>query len=346
MRALTTDYRLRTTDYGPRTTDIALRTSFLLVTLALTTFGATESNPPAALLPLKPLRKEAPVLAVPKAAPPENPREFFNAGTRQLDAGKLREAEASLETALTSQDQRLQPPALYNLGIVRFGQGVEELKKGPAAKPTAARGQTALQQADAALRQAEEALAGNDVQKMVAAYLRGRGAHRELKAATEAVRRALQVHGTALSRWERSSGDFKSALELNRADSDARHNAEVLDRCIARLVDSVRELQQMANGMGDKKQQLGDMLKQLKGRIPAPDMPPGAAGDDEEDEEQPFGPQPGQEEGPTKEGREQTILSPEQAGWILEGYKLDSERRLPMGGREPGEPKDRYRAPW
>jgi tetratricopeptide (TPR) repeat protein len=282
--------------------------------------------------------------AAPETSPPDTPREFFNTGTRQLQAGKLREAEASLESALASQNQRLQPPALYNLGLVRFRQG-EELKKGPAAKPTAARGQSATQQADAALRQAEEALAGNDVQIMVAAYLRGRGARKELKAATEAVRRALKVYATALSKWERSSGDFKSALELNSADSDARHNAEVLDRCIAKLVDSVRELQQSANGMGDKKQQLGDLLKQLKGRIPAPDMPPGAAGDNDEDEEQPLGPKPDQEEGPTKEGKEMA-LSPEQAGWLLEGYKLDSERRLPMGGVVPGQPRDRSRPTW
>ena len=283
--------------------------------------------------------------AVPDTSPPVTPREFFNAGTRQLNAGKLREAEASLESALASQDQRLQPAALYNVGLVRFRQGVEELKKGPAAKPTAARGQAAIQQADAALRQAEEALGGNEVQTMVAAYLRGRGARKELKAATEAVRRALKVHGTALSKWERSSGDFKSTLELNTANSDARHNAEVLDLCIAKLVDSVRELQQSANGMGDKKQQLGDLMKQLKGRIPAPDMPPGAAGDEDEDEEQPLGPKPGQEEGPTKEGKEMA-LSPEQASWLLEGYKLDSERRLPMGGLEPGQPKDRSRPTW
>ena len=303
-----------------RTSDFGLRISALLVS-TLTAF------------------------AVPDTSPPDTPREFFNAGTRQLEAGKLREAEASLESALTSQDQRLQPPTLYNVGLVRFRQGVEELKKGPAAKPTAARGQAAIQQADAASHQAEEALAGNDVQVMVAAYLRGRGARKELKAATEAVRRALKVYGTALSKWERSSGDFKSALELNRADSDARHNAEVLDRCIAKLVDSVLELQQSAKGMGDKKQQLGELMKQLKGRIPAPDMPPGAAGDDEEDEEQPLGPKPGQEEGPTKEGREM-VLSPEQAGWLLDGYRLDSERRLPMGGANPGQPKDRTRPTW
>jgi tetratricopeptide (TPR) repeat protein len=295
--------------------------------LALAGLGATPSAP------------------APEQTPPTTPREFYNAGARQLRAGKLREAEASLESALASQYPQLQPPALYNLGLVRFGQGVEQLKKGPAAKPTADRAKTIARQADDAIRQAEEALAGNDVQKMVAAYLRGRGTRKELKAATQAVRRALQVHGAVLTRWERSSGDFKSAAELNRADTDARNNSDVLDRLIAKLVDSLHELQQSANGMGNKNEQLGEDLKKLKGRIPAPDMPPGAAGDDEEEDEQPLGPKPGQEEGPAKEGKEMT-LSPEQAGWLLDAYRLDSERRLPMGQGPPADPKDRARRPW
>ena len=283
--------------------------------------------------------------ATTEPAPPDTPREFYNAGTRQLAARKLREAEASLESALASQKEQLRPPALYNLGLVRFGQGVEQLKKGPAAKPTIERGQSAAQQADAALRQANEALGGNDLDKMVAAYMRGRGARKELKAATEAVRRALQAHGAVLTRWERASGDFKSAAELNSADSDARNNSEVLDRCIAKLVDSLREMQQCLNGMCDKGKKLGDALKGLKGRIPAPNMPPGAAGDDDENDDQPFGPQPGQEEGPSKQGQEMT-LSPEQAGWLLDAYKLDSERRLPMGQGPAAEPKESSRPTW
>ena len=313
-------FRLRPSDFG-------LRVSLLPLLLALTTLAATPSAP------------------APEQTPPTTPREFYNAGARQLGAGKLREAEASLESALASQNQRLQPPALYNLGLVRFGQGVEQLKKGPAAKPTADRAKASAQQADAALRQAEDALAGNDVQKMVAAYLRGRGTRKELKAATQAVRRALQVHGAALTRWERALGDFRSTLELDSANADARNNSEVLDRLIAKLVDSLRDLQQSANGMGNKNEQLGEALKKLKGRIPAPDMPPGAAGDDEEEEEQPLGPKPGQEEGPAKEGKEMT-LSPEQAGWLLDAYRLDSERRLPMGQGPPTDPKDRPRRPW
>jgi len=282
--------------------------------------------------------------SAPETAPPESPRELFNAGTRQLGAGKLREAEASLEIALASQNQRLQPPALYNLGLVRFGQGAEELKKGPAARPTVARGQRATERADDALRQAEGALASNDVARMVAAYVRGRGARKELKAATDAVQRALRTHGATLTKWERSLGDFRSTLELDGTDADARANSELVDRCIAKLVDSIRELQQCSNGMCEKNQQLADALKKLKGRIPDPDMPPGAAGEEEE-EEQPQGPQANQREGPSKNGQEMT-LSQEQALWLLDGYRLDHERRLPMGETTPAQPKERSRPTW
>ena len=73
------------------------------------------------------------------------------------------------------------------------------MKKGPAAKPTADLGRASAQEADAALRQAEEALAGNDVQKMVAAYLRGRGVRKELKAATRGRAARMQAHGATLA---------------------------------------------------------------------------------------------------------------------------------------------------
>ena len=310
--------------------------------LALATVGATKApstNSPASATPATASTARTEMLA------PATPREFYNAGTEQLGAGKLREAEAFLESAAASQQERLQVPALYNLGHVRFAQGIEVLKKSPPAGSTVARGRAATEQADDAIRKLDEALGGNDVEKLVAAYMRGRGARKELKAATEAVRRALTVHGTALGRWQRASGDFKSVLELRSADADSEHNAEVVDRCIAKLVDSLREMQQCVNGMCDKKGPLGDKLKQCKGRIPGKDMPPGAAGDDDEEEDFPSGPPPGQEEGPSKEGKEMT-LSQEQAGWLLDAYKLDSERRLPMGQGEQAQPKDRNRPTW
>lgn len=281
----------------------------------------------------------------PEPASPQTPREFFNAGTRDLLAGKLRDAEASLETALASQNSRLQPPGLYNLGHVRFRLGLEELKKGPSAGAAAARGRAAAQTAEDASHGAGEALAGDDVQNLVASYLRGRGARRELKAATKAVRAALESYRAALSRWERSSGDFKSTVELNGTDAAAQQNADTVDRFIAKLVDSIKELEQVSSAMGSKGDELKEKLQQLKGRIPAQNMPPGAAGDDEDDDDMPNGQQQGQMEGTGKEGKEMT-MSPEQAGWLLNGFKLDSEHRLPMGQESSAPPKDRSGRTW
>ena len=273
------------------------RSSFVVAIVALGAIATSASAPVGPDLKKNPAPGAAKT-SVPasETASPETPREYFNAGTQQLQRGKLREAETFLERALASQSSRLQPIALYNLGHVRFGQGIDELKKGPAAKPTVARARTAAQQTDEAIRMADDALAGNDVQKMVAAYMRGRGARKEFKAATQVVQRALQTHGATLARWQRSWGDFKSALEL-------------------------------------------------KGRIPGPNMPPGGGGDDDEDEDNPFGPRPDQKEGPSKEGQEMP-MSPEQAGWLLDGFRLDGDRRLPMGQDGKAEPKDRTRPTW
>jgi tetratricopeptide (TPR) repeat protein len=289
----------------------------------------------------------APASSAPEPPPPEKPREFYNAGTKKLAQGKLKEAETLLETALGSQTDRFQPPALYNLGHVRFRQGIEELKKGPAARAAADDGARVSQQASETLRALDEALAGDDLRTLVGAYLRGRGQRRELKAALGAVRRALAAHRATLARWQRALGDFHSTVELIPADGDARHNAEVVDRCIAKLVDMMRELELLANAMGNQRREMGAKMKMIKGRVPAQDAPPGAAGDeeDEDEEDQPSGPQPGQTDSPTTDGDEMT-LTREQAGWLLDGFRLDFERRLPMGKGPEGNTRDRKRQPW
>ena len=281
---------------------------------------------------------------------PESSRELFNLGTKRLRAGKLTEAETALEKALQSQDEHVRAPAVYNLGETRFQQGAELLKKGPEKQSTLSRGWNAAQIADHASQRATEALASNDVQQMLAAYLNGRGARRELRSASEAIRRALDVYGTALRRWQRSLDDFKSAAELNRADTNALHNAELVEREIAKLIDSIREMQQAAQKMAQSQQGLREKLKQLGGRIPESMMPPGASGDDEEDGEGKRGKDPGElqpgmkEPGP-KPGSE-TPLSAEEAGWLLDGFKLDSNRRLPMNQEQTGEPRDRKGRNW
>ncbi len=278
-----------------------------------------------------------------KQPAPKTPWQLYNTATRNLTDGKLDEAEVLLERALGSQQEFLAGPSLYNLGHVRFDQGIAELKKSPAAKPVATRTRQLADSGDDAIRRADESLAGDDVQKMVQAYIHGRGVRKEIKSATQAVTRALEVHGIALGKWQRAAGDFKSAVEINHTDDESAFNADVVDRNIAKLVDSIREMKQNANAMNQKGKELGEKLKQLKGRIPASDMPPGSAGDEDEDE-QPFGQKPDQQEAPGKEGNE-IPLSPELAGWLLEGFRLDSDRQLPMSQKQ-GEARQRSGPTW
>ena len=286
------------------------------------------------------------VAALPVPGVLETSREFYNAGTRQFRAGQLGEAETLFQSSIAKQDERTQPAALYNLAHVRFAQGNEELKKAASQKANAGRRRAAVGSAAGAIQQAESALAGNEIQPMVEAYMNGRGARKELRAATEAVRRALEAHGKTLLKWRRALGDFKSAAELNPADTNAVRNAEIVAQAIAKLVDSLREMQQMTMPMAGAQGKLNELLQQLKGRIPAPNMPPGAPGDDGE-EEMPMESLKGlKEQGQTEGGKEMEIgLSPEEAARLLDGVQPDG-KLLPMGPGEQGKPRDRKGRTW
>jgi len=283
------------------------------------------------------------------APPPEVGRDFFNAGTRALKAGKLREAEAALLSTVAENNAELQPAALYNLGHARYAQGEEELKKMADGRQRAGRLQKATARVQEAIQNADTALASNEENKMIEAYQQGRGARKELNAATKAVRQAMDVYGNVLLRWQRAAGDFKSAAELAPANTNATHNADVVNRRIAWLIDQVRQMQQALSAAAQAKQQLGDKMNQLKGRMPAPDAPPGGGGPGDEEEEdgedKPNGPQAGHEESAGKMGEEMK-MSPEAAERMLNGIRRDGERRLPMGQGEQEKPKDPNRPTW
>ncbi len=287
----------------------------------------------------------------PPPLPPESARGCYNAATKKVRAGKWDDAETLLESSLAKQDERVQPAALFNLGEVRFAQGIEELKKAPAGATR--RSQTAAAAGTGAIQQAVDALASNDVQQMVEAYLAGRGVRKDLREAAKAVQRALEEHGKTLAKWRRSLGDFQSAGELNPADTNATHNAEFVEQAIAKLVDSIREMQQAAANLGGKQAELNGLMKQLKGKIPAPNMPPGASGgkdDDEGDDGEKPSPESlsGQEESDKGGGGGQEMnlqLSPEQAGQLMNSIQPDG-KQLPMGQGELGEPKNRGGRIW
>jgi len=283
-----------------------------------------------------------------KVMVPANAREFYNAGTGLLAAKKFAEAEKMFQAALATQDEQVQPAALYNVGHARFGAGLERLKQGPDAQKAAVQGDTALAAGERAIQQSESALAENNLDRLIAAYIEGRGARHDLREAEKAVSAAMETYGKTLEQWQRAAEDFKGVTELNGADTNGAHNAEIVDRGIAKLVDSLRKMQAMMGMMGQQRQNLGKLLSKIKGQIPAPNAPPGSTGDDE-DEDEGLKPESltGQKENAGREGDQMKIpLSPDQAVQLLNGLSLDGTRRLEMSDKEGAPPKDRKGRNW
>jgi hypothetical protein len=280
---------------------------------------------------------------------PASARQLYNDGTKKLGEGKLQEAESCLQSAIASQDEIIQPPALYNLGEVRFKEGIEEFKKGPNAQAVAANSRQAVDSGDGAIRAADQAMAGDDLQVIVSAYLRGKGARRELKAASEAVKHAMETYGGVLAHWQRSSGDFKSTFELAPSDTDAKTNADVVDRSIAQLVDLQQMLKQAQGELAKKRAELNKKLAGLKGRMPdnqGEKFDGKGEDDDDEDEDKPSKqPAPGQQEPSPKNGKEME-LSPDEAARLLDMLKLDGNRKLPLGTNDLAKPKAHRGRDW
>jgi tetratricopeptide (TPR) repeat protein len=274
------------------------------------------------------------------AVAPVTARDFYNAGTALLAAGKYDAAEGLLHSALSAQDSRVQPRALYNIGEARFAEGVEILKKGPGAGPALARGRNAYQLGEQVVREGNAALADNDLGRMINAYIAGHGARKQVREVEKALNQAMEKYGDTLRKWQRAADDFQGAAELNPADTNAVNNAALVQQYIARLVDSLRQMRQMAAMLGDAHQQLNELLSKLKGKVPAMQGAPGA-GDGDEDEDKGMKPDAlaGQKENPTRAGDQMQIpLSPDLAGHLLDGLSLNGGRRLSMVDTNTSQP--------
>ena len=271
-----------------------------------------------------------------------SPRDFYNDGTRNLQKGKLREAEQSLQNAAAGFDEAVQQAALYNLGWVRFRQGEEALREGPNAAARQAAARLTLAAGSRAVQDADAALAADEVNAILAAYRQGRGVLKDLKAAAAAVKRAMDAHGIVLLRWQRAEGDFKSAHELRDMDADAQANADYVDRRIAALIDQINPMQMQSQGVRNKQTELGQKMAELKKRLP-----PGARqeGDDDDDEDEQSEPKKGQQEAPSTEGRDMSMTL-EEAGRLLDALILDANRKLPMGVRQTDKPAARAGRDW
>jgi len=270
---------------------------------------------------------------------PLSARELYNQGTKTLKAGKLADAEKSLQAAMETQDEKVMPHALYNLGETRFINGMAQLKKAGDGKSESDTSELAGHRADDAITSADAALANDEMQAIISAYMEGRGARKDLKSATSAVKEALEKYGNILKIWQRAAGDFDSASELNPSDNAAKTNAEVVRKYIAKLVDMQQMLQAAMDGMGQKRSELQKKLGQLKkkmGKNPGGEPPGGKNGDDDEDEDEgnrKKGPEGGADEQFQKEGKEMN-LTMDEAQRLLGMLKLDANRRLGYGTNE------------
>jgi hypothetical protein len=277
------------------------------------------------------------------------PREAYNHGEESLRKGYLREAEAWFLRSLAEQRESLQPPALYNLGHTRFGQGRELLKGESPRQALLDRAETTGEDGADAIARASGALKSDNLNTILEAYMNGRVTRKQLRLANEDVQRALDLYGSVLVRWRRSVGDFRSADEL-RPSEDAAFNAKVVERHIEELLKHVKQLEQQKEMLGKMRGDLKQKMKELRGKIPQEMMQPGQGDPDEEDEEEEDGkdrptPESGFQDRQKPDG-DQRGITPEIAQQILEALGLKGDRKLPLGGNEPQPPRDRKGRDW
>jgi Ca-activated chloride channel family protein len=292
------------------------------------------------------LYTDTPLSAATNDSPePHTPREFYNVGTRQLNNTNLNPAESLLQAAVASNDPRIQPPALFNLGHTRFRQGVEALKE-IASGQVADKSRTALDNITDTLKSGRNALESKDMDAIIAAYRHGRGTRKELKSVTQVVKRAMDTHSSVLLRWQRASGDFKSAFELNPVDTAAKNNGDWVDSNIAQLIDMLQREQNASMALKSGSEKLKRMMADLKKRLPE-DSGEGKddGGDEEEENEKPKEPKKGDQEAPAQEGKEKN-MDRDEAMRLIESLKLDANRKLPMGMEQTGTPKDNNGRNW
>jgi hypothetical protein len=277
-----------------------------------------------------------------------SPREAYNEGTKALGKGYLRESESYLLRATNSQRESIQPPALYNLGHVRFQQGKELLKGESERQPLVDRALSASEEGEDAIANADRALKSDDLMTTLEAYMNGRATRKQLRLANEDVQRALDLYGAVLVRWRRSVGDFRSSDEL-LASVDARDNAAIVQRHIEELLKQVKQLEEQKDGLKGMRAELKKKLAELKKKIPDGMIQPGQGDADEEDEEEEDGKKPKPDSGwEDRGGREgdQRGITPEIAQQILEALGLTGDRKLPLGSDEQSKPRDRKGKDW
>ena len=283
------------------------------------------------------------LIAAPVFAAQRGALDLYNEGVGALRRGELREAESTLREAAQTNSPAVQPLALYNLGHVRFQQGKETLKGEGNRQQLLNSAEAAAAVAQEAIRSSQESLKGGALEEIIGAYMEARSARKQLRTSRDETTRAMDLQGSALWRWRRSVGDFHSAQELDPSNKDASFNADVVERHIKELLKSLDKVKEQNESLSEQRQKLGELMKEMRGKIPKSMQRQSDSEEDEEDDEeekQPDGQKEEENQKPPKAGskQEQRIggereVSQDMAKLLKEMLK---RRTMQLGDKEDG----------
>jgi tetratricopeptide (TPR) repeat protein len=288
-------------------------------------------------------------------------RELHNRGTRRLAEGDLAGAEEALRASLGKDVDALRPPALHNLGHVRFGKGKAVLggkTAGDVTELSIAR--SYLEAADADISDMKDQIELLDKAKAegrepdyvpaTAALGGGIGTYRTIKKLIPKEEAMVTKRAGVVASWTRSVGDFRGAHELDAADAQAKANADAIEELLRALRRETAALEEAIEAQRKKLEELAAVIRELVKRIPDDKLPPNAEGEDDDEENflPPERQKPksgGNDPKKGKPGEEQKMTEQEARG-SLEGLKNEFGRKMPAGdkdgkGAKGGKPADK-----
>jgi len=276
-------------------------------------------------------------------------RELHNLGTQRLADNELSGSEDALRASLARDQDKLRPDTLHNLGHVRFGKGRAILggkTKGEVTDVSIAR--SYVEAADADISDIEDMIKYLDKAKAekrepdyvpaISALSSGINTYKTMKKTSiPEADKQLNQRGSVNSTWTRSLGDFRGAVELNAADTDAKTNADRIEELLRQLR---RETEALLEAQSDQRKKLDELRKaitELIKRIPPEKLPEGEGDGDEEDD---FGqgkkPKGGSGNQQSEEGNEGKMTDQE-ARSTLESLRDELGRKMSTTGGKGGQ---------
>ncbi len=275
-------------------------------------------------------------------------RTLHNLGTQRLAQGDLNGAEEALKASLAKDQDAIRPPALHNLGHVRFGKGRTLLggkTEGDVTELSMAR--SYLEAADADISDMKDQIEILDRTKAesrepdyvpaVSALGSGMSTFRTIKKLIPKEEAMVAKRANVVAAWTRSVDDFRGAHELNLTDAAATANAEAIEELLRKLKRETQALDLTIAEQRKKLEELRAVIQELIKRIPDEKLPPDTQGDEEDENFLPPERQKPKQGGNQKkpvEGQEQKMTEQEARG-SLEGLKNEFGRKMPSG-QKPG----------